>query len=149
SSCPCPTFYATQNVIEAEAIKHLEVYTKKMRVQMEKGRKHSHRFELNDLVQIRIHEVDYSGCQYGRLNKYYSAIELVSVTGTFKEYPKLAVIPDICVSTCEAAIQQSSGSIIAMKYLCKGNCLKNHCKCKKAGATCTCCHPNNVYCQNN
>ena len=171
-SRPFPSFYATQAVIEAEAINHLEVYTEKMRAQMEKGRKHPRRFEQNDLVQIRISEVDRAGidrryipckvleitandtyilgCQYGRLNEHYSAIELVPINGTFREYPELMVIPETCVSAREAAIQQSSGSITATKCLCKGNCLKNHCKCKKAGATCsTRCHPNNVQCKNN
>ncbi|KAF0484326.1 hypothetical protein F8M41_023011 [Gigaspora margarita] len=99
-----PPFYATQNIIEAKAIKHLEVYTKKMRVQIEKGRKYPRRFEPNDLVQIRIPEVDHSECQYGKLNEYFSAIELVPVTGTFREYTEFAVISDTCVSTREAAI---------------------------------------------
>ncbi|CAG8757505.1 12823_t:CDS:2, partial [Dentiscutata erythropus] len=44
-----PSFYAVQNVIEAEAAKHLEVYTEKMRQQMEKGRKHPHTYEPDDL----------------------------------------------------------------------------------------------------
>ncbi|KAF0416260.1 retrotransposon nucleocapsid protein [Gigaspora margarita] len=77
-----------------------------MRVQIEKRRKHPCRFEPNDLVEIRIPEVDCSsidrqyipckvleitkndtyilGCQYGKLNEYYSAIELVPVTGTLE-----------------------------------------------------------------
>ncbi|CAG8489144.1 19162_t:CDS:2, partial [Racocetra fulgida] len=29
------------------------------------------------------------GCQYGRLNEYYSAIELVPIIGTFREYSEL------------------------------------------------------------
>ncbi|CAG8806174.1 2021_t:CDS:2, partial [Dentiscutata erythropus] len=89
-----PSFYAVQNVIEAEAAKHLKVYTEKMRQQIEKGRKHLHTYEPNDL--------------YGRLKEYYSAIELVPITGTFREYPELAVILNACVSTREATIQQSA-----------------------------------------
>ncbi|KAF0445479.1 retrotransposon nucleocapsid protein [Gigaspora margarita] len=150
NSRPFPSFYATQNVIEAEAINYLEVYTEKLRAQIEKGRKHPRRFEQNDLVQIRISKVDHAGCQYGRLNEHYTAIELVPINGTFREYPELIVIPETCVSAHEAAIQQSSGSITATKCLCKGNCLKNYCKYKKAGATCSNrCHPNNIQCKNN
>ncbi|CAG8553696.1 7035_t:CDS:2, partial [Racocetra fulgida] len=39
-----------------------------------------------------------------RLNEYYSAIELIPVTGTFREYLELAIIPNTCVSAREAAI---------------------------------------------
>ncbi|CAG8843859.1 9266_t:CDS:2, partial [Gigaspora margarita] len=123
-SRPFLSFYATQTVIKAEAINHLEVYTKKLRAQIEKERKHPRRFEQNDLVQIRISEVDHAGCQYGRLNEHYSAIELVPINRTFREYPELIVIPETCINAHEAAIQQSSGSITATKCLCKGNCLK-------------------------
>ncbi|CAG8795540.1 17935_t:CDS:2, partial [Gigaspora margarita] len=136
-SHPYLPFYATQNIMEAEAIKHLEVYTEKIRVQMEKERKHP-------LLEITKNNTYILGCQYEKLNKYYSAIELVPVTGTFREYPELTVISDTCVSTCKAAIQQSSGFIIATKCLCKGNCSKNYCKYKKASTTCsTRCYPNN------
>ncbi|CAG8740086.1 3743_t:CDS:2, partial [Dentiscutata erythropus] len=53
------------------------------------------------------------------LNEYYSAIELVPITGIFREYPELIVIPETCISAREAAIQQSSESIVITKCLCK------------------------------
>ncbi|CAG8596122.1 11691_t:CDS:2, partial [Racocetra fulgida] len=61
------------------------------------------------MLEITENEIYILGCQYGRLNEHYSAIELVSVTGTFREYPELVVISEPCVSAHEAAIQQSSG----------------------------------------
>ncbi|CAG8584773.1 957_t:CDS:2, partial [Scutellospora calospora] len=93
-SQPAPS--AAKNIAKAEAINHLEVYMEKMRAQIEKGRKHLRRFEKNDLVQIQISEVDRAGCQYRRLNEHYSAIKLVPISGTFREYLELIVISEIC-----------------------------------------------------
>ncbi|CAG8761771.1 3126_t:CDS:2, partial [Cetraspora pellucida] len=61
----------------------------------------------------------------------YSTIKLVPITRTFRKYPELVNILNTYISACKAAIQQSSDSITATKCLCKGNCLKNHCKYKK------------------
>ncbi|CAG8813618.1 4755_t:CDS:2, partial [Cetraspora pellucida] len=89
----------------AKATKPLEVYTKKMRQQMKKGRKHLQKFELNNLVQNDTYILGY---QYGRLNKHYLAIKLISIAGTFSKYSELINISNTCVNAHKAAIQQSS-----------------------------------------
>ncbi|CAG8606201.1 2367_t:CDS:2, partial [Racocetra fulgida] len=84
-----------------------------------------------DMLEITEYNMYILECQYGRLNEHYLAIKLVPITGTFREFPELVVISNAYVSAREAAIQQSSESITATKCLCKGDYLKNYCKCKK------------------
>ena len=142
-------------ILREAAQRDLEIYTKKMVNQMNKGKKRPNNYEIGDLVRISVPKIDRFGIdrpmlpckvlekindqyrlgsQFGIINVFYSQGEIDPLG--VKQFPELETIPTNTITVREAARLQNVGLTTGTICNCKGNCNSKKCYCRKMGNNC-------------